>query len=186
MYIPMGGSRGGIWMKIRNTFILFLVSGLWHGANWTFIIWGALNAIYFLPLMLTNKNRNNIETVAKGKQLPTIRETIQMITTFALFAFSLIFFRAQSVEQAINYIRGIFTTTFFQIPHLPEMGKVLMTILITILFFIIEWIGREEQYAIARLGLTWKRPVRIAMYYAILITILCIGGKGQQFIYFQF
>jgi len=186
LYIPLGGSRGGMWMKIRNTFILFLVSGLWHGANWTFIIWGALNALYFLPLMLTNKNRKNIETVAKGKLLPTVREFFQMVATFALFAFSLIFFRAENVGHAIQYVSGIFTTSFFETPHLPEMGKAIMTITITAIFFITEWIGREEQYAIAHFGLTWKRPVRLAMYYAIVVAILCLGDKEHQFIYFQF
>jgi len=60
LYIPLGGSHGSTWKKVRNTFIIFIVSGFWHGANWTFIVWGALNAIYFLPLLLTNNNRNNI------------------------------------------------------------------------------------------------------------------------------
>src|SRR4030095_12748930 len=82
LYIPLGGSKGGTKMKVRNTFIIFLVSGFWHGANWTFIIWGALNAIYFLPLLLLNKNRNNLETVAQGKYLPTPRELINMGLTF--------------------------------------------------------------------------------------------------------
>ena len=74
LYIPLGGSRGGTLMKVRNTFIIFIVSGFWHGANWTFIVWGALNAIYFLPLLLTKKNRNHIDIVAKGKQFPTLYE----------------------------------------------------------------------------------------------------------------
>lgn len=84
LYIPLGGSRGGTWMKVRNTFIIFIVSGFWHGANWTFIVWGALNAIYFLPLLLTNNNRNNLETVAQGKLLPSIKELSFMILTFGL------------------------------------------------------------------------------------------------------
>ena len=70
LYIPLGGSRGGTWMKVRNTFAIFLVSGFWHGANWTFIIWGALNAIYFLPLLFTNNNRKNLGVVAEGKLFP--------------------------------------------------------------------------------------------------------------------
>ena len=67
LYIPLGGSRGGLFNKIRNTLIIFIVSGFWHGANWTFIVWGALNAIYFLPLMLLNKNRINTDIIAEGK-----------------------------------------------------------------------------------------------------------------------
>ena len=80
LYIPLGGSRGGTWMKVRNTFAIFLVSGFWHGANWTFIIWGALNAIYFLPLLLTNNNRKNLGVVAEGKLLPSLRELFSMLT----------------------------------------------------------------------------------------------------------
>ena len=67
LYIPLGGREVALWMKIRNIFIIFIVSGFWHGANWTFIIWGALNAIYFLPLMLLNRNRNNIEISCRRK-----------------------------------------------------------------------------------------------------------------------
>ena len=88
LYIPLGGSRGGTWMKVRNTFIIFIVSGFWHGANWTFIIWGALNAIYFLPLLLSNNNRNNIDTVAQGKQLPSFKEFFSMLITFGLTVFA--------------------------------------------------------------------------------------------------
>ena len=83
LYIPLGGSRGGTWMKVRNTFLQsFIVSGFWHGANWTFIVWGILHAIYFLPLLLTNKNRNNLEIVAQGNYLPTAREFLQMLFYF--------------------------------------------------------------------------------------------------------
>ena len=78
LYIPLGGSKGGTWMKVRNTFIIFIVSGFWHGANWTFIIWGALNAIYFLPLLLLNKNRQYLEIVAHGKYVPTLKEFFNM------------------------------------------------------------------------------------------------------------
>ena len=84
LYIPLGGSKGGICMKIRNTFIIFLVSGFWHGANWTFIVWGFLNALYFLPTMLLNKNRLNTDTVAKGRIFPAFREMQQVLITFTL------------------------------------------------------------------------------------------------------
>ena len=82
LYIPLGGSKGGTWMKVRNTFIIFIVSGFWHGANSTFIVSGALDAIYFLPLLLTNSNRNNLHIVAKGKFLPSLKEAFFMLTTF--------------------------------------------------------------------------------------------------------
>jgi alginate O-acetyltransferase complex protein AlgI len=182
LYIPLGGSRGGTWMKVRNTFIIFIVSGFWHGANWTFIVWGALNAIYFLPLLLTKNNRNNLEIVAKGKFFPSIKEFYFMLLTFGLTVFAWIFFRANNIGHAVSYISEIFSSSLFTIPEvLPKT-----IILLTMIFVFIEWIGRESQFAIAHLGKKWKSPLRYVMYYAIIIAIFWFGGKEQQFIYFQF
>lgn len=186
LYIPLGGSKGGIWMKIRNTFIIFLVSGFWHGANWTFIVWGALNAIYFLPLLLTNNNRNNLETIAQGKFFPNIKEFSFMLLTFGLTVFAWIFFRANNIGHALNYISEILSPSLFTIPKFAGMFNALVTIILVAIFVIIEWQGREGQYAISKLGIKWKRPLRYVMYYAIIIAILLFGGKEQQFIYFQF
>jgi alginate O-acetyltransferase complex protein AlgI len=182
LYIPLGGSKGGTWMKIRNTFIIFIVSGFWHGANWTFIVWGALNALYFLPLLLTNRNRTNVETIAQGKLLPTARELAGMLFTFTLTVFAWIFFRAENIGHALDYISGIFSTSLFSKPEILPNA----TLLLIAIFLTIEWLGREQQYAIARLGLTWKKPLRYAMYYAIIFAIFWFTGKEQQFIYFQF
>jgi len=186
LYIPLGGSRGGTWMKVRNTFIIFIVSGFWHGANWTFIVWGALNAIYFLPLLLTNKNRNNLETVAQGKVFPSIKELSFILLTFGLTVFAWIFFRANNIGHAISYISEILSPSLFSIPKFAGMGRALTTIILVAIFVIVEWKGREGQYAIAHLGIKWKRPLRYAMYYSIIIAIIWFGGKEQQFIYFQF
>ncbi|MFT6843585.1 MAG: alginate O-acetyltransferase complex protein AlgI [Psychroserpens sp.] len=186
LYIPLGGSRGGTWMKVRNTFIIFIVSGFWHGANWTFIVWGALNAVYFLPLLLTNNNRNNLETVAQGKFFPSIRELSLMLLTFSLTVFAWIFFRANNIGHAISYISEILSSSLFSIPKFAGIGKALTTIILVAIFVLVEWKGREGQYAIAHLGIKWKRPLRYIMYYAIIIAIFWFGGKEQQFIYFQF
>jgi len=186
LYIPLGGSRGGTWMKVRNTFIIFIVSGFWHGANWTFIVWGALNAIYFLPLLLTNNNRNNLETVAQGKLLPSLKEISFMLLTFGLTVFAWIFFRAENIGHAISYISEILSPSLFSIPKFTGMRSALTTIILIIIFVLVEWKGREGQYAIERFGIKWKRPLRYAMYYAIIIAIFWFGGKEQQFIYFQF
>ena len=186
LYIPLGGSRGGTWMKVRNTFIIFLVSGFWHGANWTFIAWGALNAIYFLPLMLTHNNRRNIEIVAQGKIFPNLRELLSMLVTFGMTAFAWIFFRSDSISHAFSYISKIFSGSLFSIPRFAGMDRAIPIIFLTCLFFIVEWIGREEQYAIARIGIKWYKPLRWAMYYAIITVIFHFMGKEQQFIYFQF
>ncbi|MBN1186775.1 MAG: MBOAT family protein [Bacteroidales bacterium] len=185
LYIPLGGSRGGLWMKIRNTFIIFVVSGFWHGANWTFIVWGALNAVYFLPLLLAKKNRNNIDVVAKGKFFPDFREFLFMLLTFSLTVFAWIFFRAESIEHAIQYITGIFKNplSYIQLDIYMEYIKVIILIII---FIVIEWLGRENQYALEKLALNRNRPLRFVLYYAIIAAIILLSGNQQEFIYFQF
>ncbi|GAB1858714.1 MBOAT family protein [Flavobacteriaceae bacterium MHTCC 0001] len=185
LYIPLGGSRGGTLTKVRNTFIIFIVSGFWHGANWTFIVWGALNAVYFLPLLLTKNNRNHINIVAKRRLLPTFREFSLMLITFGLTVFAWIFFRAENIGHAIQYISNIF----------QNPGSFLLlcvywkykTILVLIgLFLTAEWLGRENQYAIEYISIKWKWPVRYAFYYTVIFAIFWFGGKEQEFIYFQF
>jgi D-alanyl-lipoteichoic acid acyltransferase DltB (MBOAT superfamily) len=186
LYIPLGGSRGGTWMKIRNTFIIFIVSGFWHGANWTFIVWGALNALYFLPLLLLNKNRTNTDVVAQGKYLPTFKEFYQMGITFSLTVLAWVFFRANNIGHAFSYLSTIFSKSLFSIPDFNGTKPALKTLILISFFVVVEWFGRNEQYAIANLGLRWERPLRYIMYYAIIIAIFWFGGKEQQFIYFQF
>lgn len=186
LYIPLGGSKGGIWMKVRNTFIIFIVSGFWHGANWTFIIWGALNAIYFLPLMLTKRNRANLDIVAAGKLLPSLREAFGILITFSLTVLAWIFFRAENLHHATSIISKIFSPSLFTVPQFTGFNQGLVVLFITGVFFIIEWIGREGHYAIQHIGLKWKRPYRYAMYYIFIITIFLFSQKEQTFIYFQF
>ncbi|HTO16354.1 MAG TPA: MBOAT family O-acyltransferase [Edaphocola sp.] len=186
LYIPIGGSRGSLPMKIRNVFVIFIVSGFWHGANWTFIVWGALNAIYFLPLLLAKKNRTYLGSIAQDRVLPSLRESFQMLTTFGLTVFAWIFFRAESIGHSMSIISKIFSSSLFSLPAFEGKRHALETLLLIMFFLIIEWNGREEQYATAQLGLKWRKPVRYAMYYSIFIALFWFGGKEQQFIYFQF
>lgn len=182
VYVPLGGSKGGSWMRMRNTVIIFLISGFWHGANWTFIVWGAINALFIMPSILMKTNRNHLEIVAQGKNLPTVKEFFQMAVTFFMAVFAWIFFRAENLDHAIQYLNGVFSRSLFTT---PSIRPYYLIVLIS-LFMIVEWIGREQQYAISNVGLKWKKPIRYAMYYAILVTIFWFAGKEQQFIYFQF
>jgi alginate O-acetyltransferase complex protein AlgI len=182
LYIPLGGSHGGTWMKVRNTFIIFIVSGFWHGANWTFIVWGALNAIYFLPLLLTNSNRNNLETIAKGKFFPSIKEFFSMLLTFGLTVFAWIFFRAENMTHAIQYIKGIFKTTIFSV---PEIHPIPVIILIAIFLFI-EWVFRDKEYGLKFDNTKTHKITRWGTYIIICFLIAAFFGKGSSFIYFQF
>jgi D-alanyl-lipoteichoic acid acyltransferase DltB (MBOAT superfamily) len=182
LYIPLGGSKGGMWMKIRNTFIIFLVSGFWHGANWTFLIWGLLNALFIMPSIIFNTNRNNLDIVAQGRYFPTIKELFSIVITFSLTTFAWIFFRAENVSHAIQIVSTILSKSLFSVPEVFP-GKVA---LLVALFILVEWLGREQQYAIANLGLRWYRPFRWVAYFCILELIFLFAGNQQQFIYFEF
>ena len=186
IYIPLGGSRGGTAMKVRNTFVIFIVSGFWHGANWTFIAWGLLNAIYFLPLLLTSKNRVNLGVVADGRILPSFKEFIQILSTFGLTVLAWIFFRAENIQHAFSYISEIFSPSLFSVPAFSDLPKVGTVAILLLVFIVIEWMGRRNEYAIEHLGLKWKKPLRYAFYYILILALFYFGGQEQQFIYFQF
>ncbi|MCW3467037.1 MBOAT family O-acyltransferase [Chitinophaga nivalis] len=186
LYFPLGGSRGGLWRTIRNTFIIFLVSGFWHGANWTFIVWGALNACYFLPLLLLKRNRQNLDIIAQGRIYPTLRELGGMLTTFSLTAFAWIFFRAESMHHAMRIVSTIFSSSLFTMPRFPEIKSAYFTCLLVAFFMIIEWFGREEKYAIAKFGSERSITLRWSFYLLLCFMIFSLQGQEQQFIYFQF
>jgi len=185
IYIPLGGSRGGTWMKIRNTFIIFLVSGFWHGANWTFIVWGAYNALLFLPLILLKQNRKHTDTVAEGRIFPNIRELGEIIITFLLVVIGWIFFRADSISIAFDYINKLFNFTLFDIPYLINRGYYIPLILSMILFFVVEWIQRNKKHGLQIDNIKFH-SVKFSIYFVIIALIFWLGGKGQTFIYFQF
>ena len=184
LYIPLGGSRGGTSKKTRNIFIIFIVSGFWHGANWTFIVWGALNALYYLPLLLLKKNRTNTDTVAQGRYLPTLKELLQMAITFSLTVLAWVFFRSENLGQATAYIATIFSKSFFTVPFIGPPTVVLLILA----FILVEWRGREDQYAIETFGRNWKKPFRWAFLYFLIGLIYFFGffSENVEFIYFQF
>lgn len=185
LYIPLGGSKGGNWMRIRNTFIIFLVSGFWHGANWTFIFWGFLNALFIMPSIILKTNRNNIEIVAHDRHLPTFREFINILLTFGLTVFAWIFFRADSVAHAFDYISGILQPSFFTFPTLNKSA--LATLLLIGFMLCIEWLGRRNNYGIEKLFFHQPQIVRWLFYAFIIMLIgLFLHTEESPFIYFQF
>jgi alginate O-acetyltransferase complex protein AlgI len=184
LYIPLGGSKGGTWMKVRNTFIIFIVSGFWHGANWTFIVWGALNALYFMPLLLTNSNRSNLEIVAKGRYFPSLREFLGMILTFTMALIGWIFFRAKDMSAALSFIKNMFTESLLKEPDIPELAYVPVVFIFILL--LIEWMGREGKYALETFSTNWYTPIRWLFYAVLIGCIIVLSGKEQEFIYFQF
>jgi D-alanyl-lipoteichoic acid acyltransferase DltB (MBOAT superfamily) len=186
LYIPLGGSRGSKWHQVRNVFIIFLVSGFWHGANWTFILWGALNALYFLPLLLLKMNRSNLEVVAEGKAMPSLNELFQIGVTFALTVLAWVSFRAEDISHAWQVYSGIFDFSLFSVPNVINSSMMMSLLLITF-FMIIEWAGRRRSFAIEYLFESYPRWIRWSSYAFFLFLIgMFIQTNETPFIYFQF
>jgi hypothetical protein len=142
-----------------------------------------------MPSIVFKTHRNNLETVAQGRLFPSLNELLHISITFALTVFAWIFFRAQDLQHAFSYVGGIFSSDFFHNPltRYPELSRSVLCILLIIPFMITEWLGRENNYAIERLAISWPRYVRWGIYAFI---IFCIGIFMQTtetaFIYFQF
>ncbi len=182
LYIPLGGSRGNLISKIRNTVIIFTVSGFWHGANWTFLAWGFLNALYFLPLLLLGKNRTNLDIIAKGKIFPSFNEFSQVIRTFSITLIAWVFFRAPNIETAINYIGKVFSKSLFISPEIFPSKEFLLILFL----LLIEWVQRDKQHPLDLSGKKMPTIFRWAVYSVFILIIFYYSGNQQQFIYFQF
>lgn len=190
LYIPLGGSRVSRNKQIRNVFIIFLVSGFWHGANWTFIIWGAVNAIYFLPLMLRNKNRAHIKIVANDKKLPSLIELKDILITFLLTSLVRVFFRAQSLTEAITYFKNMFFKFHNPIKELHAINIHIKSVFVSLLFICIlivtEWANRDKEHGLDIA--IHSKAARYGIYYFFTILVLFYynANSVRPFIYFQF
>lgn len=183
LYIPLGGSRCARWKQVRNTFAIFLVSGFWHGANWTFILWGAFHALLFLPLLLGGRNRKYLGFVAEGRALPSGRELGQMALTFLLALLGWTLFRAQSVGEAARWFGAMFNPCSFAV--LQELPRELAVALVGIAVMLaLEWFNRRAAHGLVRLPRL--SLLRWAIYYVFLWVILFYTPGLQTFIYFQF
>ena len=185
VFIPLGGNKVSKPKQIRNIFATFLLSGFWHGANWTFIIWGGLHALFYLPLLLFKNNKKFTEIVAKNKRLPTFKELIQILFTFSLFAFSMIFFRSDNLYRSLNYIKHIFTNIRLNSTILFYWIQT-NSILFIILLVVIEWIQRDKIHILQIENL--PKPIRWSIYATSIAIFIYLGNfdSNQQFIYFQF
>ena len=187
VYIPLGGSRVSKAKVVRNTFVIFLLSGFWHGANWTFIAWGAYHAILFLPLILTGKNRKYTNPIAEGHILPTLMEAGQMLLTFFLVVFGWIIFRADSIGMAWEYICGICNESLFTIPMLIGRDYYIPKVVFPSIMIVVEWLQKGKEHGL-ELGydrkFTW---LRFLLYITIIMIMWIYSEPGETtFIYFQF
>ena len=190
VYIPLGGSRVSKAKVIRNTFIIFLVSGFWHGANWTFIAWGTYHAVLFLPLILTGKNRKYTNQIAEGRILPTLKEIGQMFLTFFLAVFGWIIFRSTGMPTTFGYFKGLFhfetIRASYQFFTLPEMWP---TNVFIVIMLVVEWLQRGEEHGMSKNVKSHRvqNEYVLAVIYALLLVLfILLGGEVSSFIYFQF
>jgi len=180
IYIPLGGSRCNKARHFLNTMIVFTLCGFWHGANWTFVLWGAYNGLLFLPLVLRKKKKLS-KVVAEGKLLPNITDLLNMLGTFLLATLGWILFRAESVGQAFDYIAHIFNVSKLAIPSKGEIGILYIVVLV-----MAEWLQRKQEFPL-QIEAVIKSPVlKWGLYYLVIVLILFFSGSTSQFIYSQF
>ena len=212
VYIPLGGSRPDLsnrsplasrlsplayqkCIAIRNTFVIFLLSGLWHGANWTFVLWGAYHALLFVPLLVMNKNRRYRDTVAtitlpdgatKAKWLPSLKEAGQVLMTFALAVVGWIIFRAENIGQVGGIISTILSESTLSIPFLISQYYYIPLFLAIIIMLLFEWFTRDRLHGLQISNIPY-RWLRWSIYLLILLALFfAIQIDTPQFIYFQF
>ncbi|GAB4419862.1 MAG: MBOAT family protein [Bacteroidia bacterium] len=192
VYIPLGGSRVNKYQQFWNIIVTFTVSGFWHGANWTYIMWGFLNGLYYMPIMLFNQKKSKGTVVAQGRLLPNPREIFQMGTTFLMTLVAWVFFRAKSIGEAFSYLGGMFSSSLFTSPAAGMKGfaikeQVIYAVGAIMLLLSIEWLQRGKKH-----GLEFKEtaplPLRWLAYVGMLVLIIMFRRTGENldFIYFQF
>ncbi|MFY8111199.1 MAG: MBOAT family O-acyltransferase [Flavobacterium sp.] len=181
LYIPLGGSQGGMWFKIRNTFIIFLVSGFWHGANWTYVVWGLLNAVYFLPLLVMQKNRNNTGPVVVNFDWKGLQTIVNILITFLLSTIAWVFFRAKSITDAVLYLKQLVYNGDFSSQYLSNERYNYEILLLIGVFVVVEWNNRNRVEPLSGNHSLVKFGVAIA-------AIMALGtfSDYKEFIYFQF
>ena len=191
VYIPLGGSRPEIPLYarhpeaykkaivVRNTFVIFLLSGFWHGANWTFVLWGAYHALLFLPLILTGKNRKYMDA-------PIWRDLPKILLTFALVVFGWIIFRAESISQFAEYVQWMCNASLFSVPWLMNRWYYIPLAISIGYMLVVEWIDRRKEHGLI-FCIHTNRIIRWGVYFLLICIIVLFGYfERAQFIYFQF
>ncbi len=185
VYIPLGGSKMGVLKTTLNIFIIFLLSGFWHGANYTFLVWGFLNACYILPSVWLKSNRDHLDIIGSSNIVQTFKELGQMVVTFFLATLAWIFFRSETLTQALTILHSIFSDQILESPEINRFSNFEILCFIIVITFIMEWIGRYDNYSIKSF-FNGNRFLRFSFYYALIVLIFVMAGSNKQFIYFQF
>ena len=183
LYIPLGGSKGSKWLSLRNVLIIFIVSGFWHGANWTFIIWGFIHSLFYIPSIISGNNRRYTSTIVAQKNLiPTIKEMFQMVITFFSTMIAWVFFRSDSVVNSFMYLFQLISS--ISLPSSKRSGLIIL-----IPFIVFEWFLRKDERLNQDIFLK-KSYIEFAFFFLIVVAIVFSvhenSGINSPFIYFQF
>lgn len=186
VYIPLGGSRGGRWLTIRNILIVFLLSGLWHGADWTFVLWGLYHGLLLCIFLLIGHKNKYKDIVAIDHWLPSLKEVGQMVVTFMLVLIGLIIFRADSVTQLVTIVTKLFSSDVFF--NLNGSGLRVDVFIFIAFMLVVEWLQRDKEHALQLPNVSFLRfrLVRIGIYYFLIAFMWVAYSSSQEFIYFQF
>jgi len=184
IYIPLGGSKANRIIKIRNVFIIFLLSGFWHGANWTFIAWGLINALLFLPLLLKEKNRVNVDAISKT----SVKTIASIFSTFLVVVLVWVLFRANNISHALEYYNVIFSESLFNVPSYNNYMKSLPIVLLMFFLIVVEWNNKERDFGISEYYLVIKNKLIRWGFYSLIIFLIFMFmiTEDTPFIYFQF
>lgn len=186
LYFPLGGSRMGKLISVRNTLIIFSVSGFWHGANWTFIVWGIYHGLLFLPLLVLNKNRSNTNIVAENKSIFSLKELFQMMLTFVLVIIGWILFRAENMTQAMNYFLGMLSKSTLSLPHIAQKKEMAIACSFILVLLSFEWFNRSKSNGLNFSDNKVPKVFRTIIYVFLIWIIIWFNGNQVEFIYFQF
>lgn len=189
VYIPLGGSRVSRFLIVRNTLVVFVLSGVWHGAKWNFLVWGLFHALLFIPLILAAKNRNNITEIESNYILPNFKQTIQIVSTFLMVSLGWVFFRAETLNEAFLYFKGMFNINDFLNFETYSANNnslsnyvPLFSLISIILLLLFEWFNRGKRSVFD----FSSKFVRWFLYLFFCVIIYICMGSSSAFIYFQF
>ncbi|MEP5341512.1 MAG: MBOAT family O-acyltransferase [Algibacter sp.] len=186
LYIPIGGSRGSKLKVIRNVFVIFVISGLWHGANWTFVFWGCIHAIIFIPMILLGKKNNyKNDVIAENTVLPSFKEFLRVLLVFSIVTFSWVFFRSESIFEAFSYIKRIILDFSYVNYMHPQGFRMLDYYILIFVFVLYEYIIRKDERSPFKIK---SKVVRFVVYTLVIFGILLFYDDhiDRSFIYFQF
>lgn len=187
VYIPLGGSRVSRLKVVRNIFAIFLLSGLWHGANWTFVGWGLYHACLFIPLILFGKNHRFNGGFRENRKLPTMRELFNILPTFVFVMFGWVLFRATSINHAVEYIKRMLSFVGNGSMWISVRDCLWLCILI-LLMICVEWWNRNSEFEFKKvIPMTlFRTMIYIVLIVSVFASYMMNIEDDNTFIYFQF